>query len=154
MHGSGESTLLIIARKLTAYLTGLRLAHVQSGSETTGFARLILIFDEAHTLTHTDTGIGRSRFHTLGHVLGWLQDCPIFSIFMSTNDKVRDFAPPAGKHPSWRGGRLFRLLPPLTEFVSTDIHAEGLHTALEDLNRLNLAAVCSPDIVTRMGRPQ
>lgn len=118
---------------------------------------LVLVIDEAHSLTLPDKSLPRSRLGIFEHVLKIIRKNPIFTVFLSTNTKIEALAPSVGSHPSFRvaiddRSNVF-LFPPLTEFVPFDSNVpEAGKGAFAQ--GLTLEAISSPEYVVSFGRPQ
>jgi hypothetical protein len=118
---------------------------------------VLLVFDEAHSLTHKPSMAAsqreRTAFHNLGYVLTHLTRSRIFSLFMSTNSQVQELAPPSHEHPSLRIAPGRDLLPPITELLPFDIFAQNIATDKAMSLPVTLATAVDPDVFTRFGRP-
>ncbi|CAE6478689.1 unnamed protein product [Rhizoctonia solani] len=110
-------------------------------------------FDEAHsliqTVQHSDDEHKRNSLHNLGTVVSRLIDYGIFFIFLSTNSRVKGFAPPATYHPSEWVAVGSKLVPPFTE-LPFDVYDEMI---LKRLESLTLTEASSIDVMVSFGRP-
>lgn len=114
-----------------------------------------MYFDEAHTLSveaQPGSCHKRSAYHNLGKVLTWLRMDPICFLFLSTQSKLRAFAPTIYEHPSVRDWTYSTLLPPYTE-LPYDVFAEGMVSRLRKDKSLTLEGVCKVKELVRFGRP-
>ncbi|GAB1527882.1 hypothetical protein RhiTH_011070 [Rhizoctonia solani] len=112
----------------------------------------LIYFDEAHSLTESvktpDQEHERSQYHNLGTAMASLIDYRLFFIFLSTNSRLENFAPPPTSFPSDRVANGLRLIPPFTE-LPFDIYES---TVLDDINILSLESVSKTKVMVGFGR--
>jgi hypothetical protein len=123
-----------------------------------GGCAFFIYIDEAHTLTHDppkeNKDRDRSAYHSLGTALTYMKAVPVFTLFLSTNSKLRALAPTTASHPSARVfGAESILFPPYTE-LPYDIFTKKLCARLnEDGSAVTLTEMCSAETLVRFGRP-
>jgi len=119
-----------------------------------------IYIDEAHTLTGDppkwNNSRSRSAYHCLGSALTYMKTLPVFTLFLSTNSKLKSLAPTTASHPSARVfGDESILFPPYTE-LPFDIFTEKLCERLEkkdSSSSMALKKLCSTEVLVRFGRP-
>ncbi|KAF8730491.1 hypothetical protein RHS02_07693, partial [Rhizoctonia solani] len=112
----------------------------------------LIYFDEAHLLTESvktpDQEHEWSQYHNLRTAMASLIDYRLFFIFLSTNSRLENFAPPPTSFPSdWVVNGL-RLIPSFTE-LPFDIYES---TVLDDINILLLESVSKTKVMVGFGR--
>ncbi|KAF8323466.1 uncharacterized protein EI90DRAFT_3292349 [Cantharellus anzutake] len=128
---------------------------LRNGQKTTKRCAFFIYIDEAHTLTKDPKGSGRDRsaYHALGHVLRWVRSQPFFTLFLSTNSKLRSLAPTPSLHPSTRDWGFTTLFAPYTE-LPFDIFSHGICSQLDEGQvPVTLDRMCSVEEMARFGRP-
>jgi hypothetical protein len=146
-HGSSAAALARRGRSLTQTIK----SHVAPGHRGVNF---VLAFDDAHVLdaVDTDAGFSQSRLDVLHDVLSSLKEASIFVVLASANTRFKEIVYPGPRHPAWRAGPGWNFFPPLTEFALVDLHLKPPFFRPD--RPLSLLDTCSPDFVTRLGRPQ
>ena len=115
----------------------------------------LLYIDEAEILTHEPAAHSertRSAFCSLDHVLSWINSDPLFTLFLSTNSKLRSLVPPNSSYPSARDWARVRVYPPYTE-LPFDIFSIGPSKLPESYEKMTLDLACTLEVMTRFGRP-
>ncbi|KAH7334565.1 hypothetical protein B0J17DRAFT_770885 [Rhizoctonia solani] len=119
----------------------------------------LVYFDEAHDLAKPleiagDVQHSRTPYHNLGSVLAYLCDLPIFFIFLSTNSRLEQFAPPPSHHPSARASHPGSfLIPPFTELPFNIFVNQAIRNLAASNQPLSLANSCTVQVMSSMGRP-
>lgn len=146
-------------KKLIALISS-RLKPSERNSKTQGRIRLLLYFDEAHTLTNVvstwikENPEGRNAYEVL---LGCLNEFPyetVFSLFLSTNSHMSALAPTREQHKSLRA-----LSPdanfnaPFTE-LPFDCHPDlPINVTNNTPPALKLEQVSTVEFMCKFGRP-
>jgi hypothetical protein len=115
----------------------------------------IVYIDEAYSLqkAHPDSDPkNRNPYFALMHVLGTIQNLPIFFIFLSTNYKLNLFAPTDANFPSLRIQKGRKLIPPFFE-VPFDAFCCDFTEKVKANNKLTLEGVCELEQMVKFGRP-
>ncbi len=115
----------------------------------------LLYIDEAETLTQEPVAGSkrtRSALRSLDHVLSWINSDPLFTLFLSTNFKLRSLVPPTSSYPSARDWARVRVYPPYTE-LPFDIFSIGPSRLPESYEKMTLDLACTLEVMTRFGRP-
>ena len=86
------------------------------------------------------------------HVLGTIQNLPIFFIFLSTNYKLNLFAPTDENFPSLRIQKGHKLIPPFFE-VPFDVFCYNFTGKAKANNKVTLEGVCELEQMVKFGRP-
>jgi len=116
---------------------------------------IVLAFDEAHVLSKKSGNIDTSAFLGLRQALRKMQKVNIFTVFLSTTGKIRDFVTPPKDDPS---GRLsgegsseptLVLLSPFTE-LGFDQMARQVNNANEGSD---IEEIAKPRSMAMFGRP-
>ncbi|KZT03296.1 uncharacterized protein LAESUDRAFT_684107 [Laetiporus sulphureus 93-53] len=121
-----------------------------------GSLRIIVYFDEAHTLTnavvHIKDAPSRTRYQALCSAINHLRDLPLFAITLSTNSKLSAFSPPKKAHPSSRVQDVKEdpLQAPYTELMF-DCLTDGRPFLRP--GELTLEQVCETQFICKFGRP-
>ena len=141
--GLEEQTLFSAASSLASFL---------ASRQTHGHQEpiLILAFDEAHVLNEEITVGSVSPLIGLRKALRIIRTQPIFTVFLSTTGKIRDFTPPPSEDPSGRlsGGDL-KLFPPFTELGFDQFaRAQGIAKKGADIEEM-----ARPEAMAMFGRP-
>ncbi|KAF8205492.1 hypothetical protein K438DRAFT_2014426 [Mycena galopus ATCC 62051] len=114
---------------------------------------LFVYFDEAHPLTKvgtsTDGTPNHSAFRNLGTVLAALREQPAFFIFLSTDSRLKDYAPAVRHQPSLLVVQGGQLIPPFNE-LPFDLYEDRV---LEEVDSVTLANVCKKEVMAGFGRP-
>lgn len=131
--------------------TAARLVNLLKSDQGNVPFHVLLIIDEAHTLTVDEPLSGRSRLLALDHVLKDLKGSEIFTMYLSTYTQIDRLAPSKDRHPSFRGGADDALFPPLTEFICFDLQTKKIAEKLF-ADGVTLEKISSPAYVTSFGR--
>jgi hypothetical protein len=117
----------------------------ENGDQMLTESRLIVMFDEAHSLMN---GRAPSAFVDLRRTIRSLRHLPILFVFLSTTGSVTQFSPSQHDDPSNRAVRgHLKIMNPFTELefdVMADKTAAGTIT---------LATATSTDFMVKFGRP-
>jgi hypothetical protein len=121
---------------------------VTEGSGDGKDVRVIMYFDEAHSLSERDNGI---LYKTLCMALANITLPQVFSIMLSTNSSLPDLSPAQSVHPSGRvSGEEDPMQAPWTE-MAFDCMDPGEHIIRP--NQYSLAEIAEVDFMIKFGRP-
>jgi hypothetical protein len=136
-----------------ALLSGERQGSPSPGAVADEGPRILLSFDEAHTITHEKTAQGAqmlwSNFTELRHVLRGLHHSSVFSLVMSTTGKISLFTPAPGDDYSQRV--YLRELVLIQPFTLVGFDALAKRVSLK--HNLSLEDVTRDSHIVRLGRP-
>jgi hypothetical protein len=129
-------------------LTPDSIEEANSDEECAPDPMVILVFDEAHTLTKTDYDHPWTNFGELRKNLRTLNHCSLFSFFLSTTGRFTQFVSAREKDESMRvlTGRLMLIKP------FTDLGFDPLARVLK-AGELKLSEVTKEEFMVRFGRP-
>jgi hypothetical protein len=121
---------------------------VTAGSGDGKDVRVIMYFDEAHSLSERDNGI---LYKTLCTALADITFPQVFSIMLSTNSSLLESHPAQIVHPSaWVNADEDPMQAPWTEIVF-DCMKPGEHIIRP--NQYSLAEIAEVDFMIKFGRP-
>lgn len=121
------------------------------GSLSGKHPRVILVFDEAHSLTgEEEIGAGKwSHFSELCHVLRALNKQPLFCLFLSTTGKISKFTSAKEEDPSRRViESQLNLIQPFT-----DLGFDLLAPKLPNDKSLTVEDITLDSYIAHLGRP-
>ncbi|KAG8733953.1 hypothetical protein FRC11_014552 [Ceratobasidium sp. 423] len=125
---------------------------IQQTRSTNDENACFVYFDEAHSLTwavqNPNVEHERSPYYNLGTVLSKLVDSRVFFIFLSTNSRLEDFAPPPTSYPSDRVSDGSLLITPFTE-MPFDLYEDEV---LDNVGSLALENMCKIEVMVGFGR--
>jgi hypothetical protein len=123
-------------------------SRVTEGSGDGKDVRVIMYFDEAHSLSERDEGF---LYNTLCTALADITLPQVFSIMLSTNSSLPELSPARSVHPSARvSGPEDPMQAPWTEMVF-DCVKPGEHIIRP--NQYSLAEIAKVDFMIKFGRP-
>ena len=112
---------------------------------------IILAFDEAHQLTEVQGSAEKpwSRFGELRRNIRTLKSLPIFSLFISTVNKISDFTAPKHDMSTRIVNETLPLLPPFTELGLDQL----LKASPIKENEIRMEEAATESFMCRFGRP-
>ena len=129
--------------------TAKQTAHTRKQAKLTCHSpAVVLAFDEAHTLTKTESDAsGWSNFSVLQHALRGLNRFRLFSIFLSTTSKISQFTPSEDSSLRIQREKLDLIQP------FTDIGFDPLADKVSLDGNWNLDALTGDVHIVHLGRP-
>jgi hypothetical protein len=129
-------------------LTPDSIGEASSDEERAPHPWVILVFDEAHTLTKSDDDHPWTNFGELRKALRTLNRCSLFSFFLSTTGRITQFVSARENDESMRVlmGKLTLIKP------FTDLGFDPLARVLK-AGKLKLSEVTKEEFMVRFGRP-